>query len=212
MSFHLAIATQPIPIRGNREAMDDRDAIEAARRGDQDAFAVLVTRYQDQLFTMALRLLGSPTDASDVVQDTFTRAFTHLNDLRSETVRAWLFRVATNCARDLQRKRVRRPEAPLENDEGKVIEMPDPALGPEHDAIAHESAATIRHALQQLPDESREVIVLRDVNDLSYPEIAAALRIPLGTVKSRISRARGQLVEILKNSPGFFAELSEGKQ
>ena len=192
--------------------MDDRAAIEAVRRGDTSAFTVLVTRYQDQLYTLALRLSGSPPDAADAVQETFTRAFTHVRVLRAETLRAWLFRVATNCVRDQQRKRSRHPEASTETDDGKIIEMPDPSLGPEQNAISHESARLIRAALSALPQDSREVIVLRDINEFTYPEIAEILECPLGTVKSRISRARAQLLEQLKSSPGFSEQFAEGRR
>ena len=192
--------------------MDDRAAIDAVRRGDHSGFSVLVTRYQDQLYTLAFRLTGSAPDAADAVQETFTRAFTHVRDLRADTLRAWLFRVATNCVRDQQRKRSRHPEISTETDHGKIIEMPDPSIGPEQTTISHESARMIRAALLRLPSDSREVIVLRDVNDLSYPEIAEVLGCPLGTVKSRISRARSQLLEQLKNSPGFADQFAGGHQ
>ena len=181
--------------------MDDEALIAEAQRGDSDAFGVLVVRYQDHLYTMAVRLLGSPADAADVVQETFTRAFTHVHDLRGLTVRNWLFRVATNCARDVQRRRMRKPTTPLDDEGGNVIALPDPALGPEADALARERMAAIRDALAELAPEHREVVVLRDVNDLTYDDIAAVLRCPIGTVRSRLSRGRAQLAARLKPSP-----------
>src|SRR5438132_8053856 len=104
--------------------MDDEVLLERARRGDRDAFAALATRHQDELYTMALRLLGAPSDAADVVQETFLRAYTHLPELRGQTVRAWLFRVAINCAHDIQRRSTRRPAEPLEDAAGNVVELP----------------------------------------------------------------------------------------
>src|SRR5258708_24783062 len=108
--------------------MDDESLLERARQGDSGAFTTLVERYQDELYTMALRLLGAPSDAADVVQETFLRAYTRLPELRGQTVRAWLFRVAINCAHDIQRRSIRRPAEPLEDAEGNIVELPDPAL------------------------------------------------------------------------------------
>ncbi|MBV8194431.1 MAG: sigma-70 family RNA polymerase sigma factor [Candidatus Dormibacteraeota bacterium] len=180
--------------------MDDEALLERARRGDRDAFAAIVTRHQDELYTMALRILGTPHDAADVVQETFLRAFTRIPELRGATVRAWLFRVAVNCAHDVQRRAVRRPTSPLEDSAGNVLELPDPGLGPEASALARERVAAIRNALLTLPPDFRTAVVLRDVNELSYEEISDALRIPVGTVKSRLSRARHMLVAALQGT------------
>ena len=190
--------------------MTDAQLLELARRGDRDAFSELVTRYQDELYTMALRMLSSPADAADVVQETFVRAYTHLPQLRVETVRPWLYRVAVNCGRDVQRRAVRRPARPLEDAEGNVVELPDPSLGPEARAEARERLGAVREALAALPEEFRTVVVLRDVNDLSYEEISEALRVPLGTVKSRLNRGRAMLAERLRAHPGMFGAAGGG--
>lgn len=190
--------------------MDDEALLERARRGDRDAFAAIVTRNQDGLYTMALRILGTPHDAADVVQETFLRAYTRLPELRGRTVRAWLFRVAINCAHDVQRRSTRRPTVPLADDAGNVIELPDPALGPEATAVARLQAAAIRDALLALPAEFRFAVVLRDVNGLSYEEIADALRIPVGTVKSRLNRARHMLATTLERSGAGQRTADEG--
>ncbi len=183
--------------------MDDESLLEAARHGDSDAFTALVERYQDELYTMALRLLGSRADAADVAQETFLRAYMNLPKLRGSSVRGWLFRVAVNAARDVQRRSVRRPTTPLDDSAGKVLELPSTEQGPEAAAEERERAAAIRDAVMQLPLDYRAALVLRDVNDLAYEDIADALRIPLGTVKSRISRARLQLAAALRNSPAL---------
>ena len=186
--------------------VEDEAVIAAVQRGDRDAFTILVDRYQDRLYSAALRLLGSPSDAADVVQETFTRAFVHVHELRPSTLKAWLFRVATNCARDQQRRVMRRPTTPLETEDSKVIELPDRSAGPEEDALALERSQAIKYALAELSFEHREVVVLRDINDLSYEEIAAVLKCPVGTVRSRLNRGRAQLVEQLRQSPsGLFA-------
>ena len=190
--------------------MDDESLLEQARQGDSGAFTVLVERYQDDLYTMALRLLGSPADAADVVQETFLRAYMNLPRLRAQSVRGWLFRVAVNAAHDVQRRAVRRPADPLEDGEGKVVELPSADVGPEAAAESRERVAAIREALLQLPEDFRVAVVLRDVNDLSYEEIAEVLRVPLGTVKSRLSRARTQLAAALRGSAGLFAAEGRG--
>jgi RNA polymerase sigma-70 factor (ECF subfamily) len=190
--------------------MDDESLLEQARQGDSGAFTTLVERYQDELYTMALRLLGTPADAADVVQETFLRAYMNLPKLRAVSVRGWLFRVAVNAARDVQRRTVRRPSSPLEDGEGKVLELPAPGLGPEAAAEARERAMAIREALLALPVDYRVAVVLRDVNDLSYEEIAVVLKVPLGTVKSRLSRARLQLAGALRQSAVLFAVEGQG--
>src|SRR5258706_292111 len=116
--------------------MDDESLLERARTGDSGAFTVLVERYQDELYTMALRLLGAPADAADVVQETFLRAYMRLPELRAVSVRGWLYRVAVNASRDVQRRAVRRPADPLEDREGKVLELPSHDVGPEAAAEA----------------------------------------------------------------------------
>jgi RNA polymerase sigma-70 factor (ECF subfamily) len=178
--------------------MDDEALLERARRGDREAFAELVTRHQDGLYTMALRLLGRPEDACDVVQETFMRAYVNLPKLRGVSVRAWLYRVALNAGNDVHRRRARRPEDALERDDGKILDLPDPALGPDAIAEGRERARVVREALLALPVDYRTAVVLRDVNQLSYEEIAEALRVPLGTVKSRLSRARAMLADSLR--------------
>jgi RNA polymerase sigma-70 factor (ECF subfamily) len=190
--------------------MDDESLLERARHGDSAAFTALVERYQDELYTMALRLLGTPADAADVVQETFLRAYMNLPNLRATSVRGWLFRVAVNASRDVQRRAVRRPADPLDPGDGKVLELPSQELGPEAAAEARERAEAIRSALMDLPLDYRVAVVLRDVNDLSYEEIAEALHVPMGTVKSRLSRARLQLAAALRGSAVLFAAEGHG--
>ena len=189
--------------------MDDEALLERARRGSRDAFSELVVRHQDGLYTMALRILGRPEDAADVVQETFLRAYDNLPRLRGDSVRGWLYRVATNCSRDIQRRSIRKPTTPMEDEEGKIVDLPDPQLGPDATAEARERAAVLREAVLGLPADFRAAVVMRDVNDLSYEEIASALRVPLGTVKSRINRARGMLAARLRSSSVLFP-IAEG--
>lgn len=186
--------------------MEDEDLLRRARHGDRNAFSELVTAYQDRLYTTALRVVGNSADAADVVQETFLRAYLHLDDLDARGLRAWLFRVAVNCCRDLQRRQQRRPWEPIGDAQGNVVELPAPELGPEERAILRERRETVAASLARLPLDLRTVVVLRDVNQLSYEEIATVLRIPVGTAKSRVNRARLQLAAGLRGSPLFAAE------
>ena len=190
--------------------MDDEGLLERARGGDREAFAELVERYQDGLYTMALRLVGRPEDAADVVQETFLRAYVNLPRLRPPSVRGWLFRVAVNAGQDVHRRGRRRPAVAMEDAEGKVLDLPDTALGPEARAEARERAGVVRNAILALPLDYRTAVVLRDVNDLSYEEMAEALRLPLGTVKSRLSRGRALLASALRESTVIFP-VAEGE-
>jgi RNA polymerase sigma-70 factor (ECF subfamily) len=191
--------------------MDDEALLERSRHGDRDAFGSIVQRYQDELYTMALRLTGNPADAADVVQETFTRSFRNLPGLRGTTLRSWLFRVALNCARDVLRRRSRRPADPLEDETGRVLDLPDPGLGPEATLLQRERATAVRAALLDLPPDFRVAVVLRDVNQLTYEEMAEALGLPLGTVKSRISRGRALLITALRGSPAVFPEAQQAR-
>lgn len=189
--------------------MDDEALLDRARHGDRDAFTDLVHRYQDELYTMALRILGRPADAADVVQEAFTRAYLHLPTLRGASVRGWLYRVASNCARDVQRQSLRRPTSALEDESGHIIDLPDPALGPEATALQRERSAALGTAIAALPMEFRQALVLRDISELSYEEVAEVLSVPLGTVKSRISRARTLLAASLRGSSLLDATVGE---
>lgn len=184
--------------------MDDEALLDRARRGDRSAFADLVNRYQDALYTMALRLLGRPEDAADVVQETFLRAYVNLPRLRPLSVRAWLFRVAINAAHDVHRRARRHPQQGLDDAATKVLTLPDPNVGPEGAAELAERWAAVRAALAELPTELRAAVVLRDVSGLGYEEIAAALGVPLGTVKSRICRGRARLASGLRHHRDLF--------
>jgi RNA polymerase sigma-70 factor, ECF subfamily len=184
--------------------MDDEALVERSRHGDRDAFAALVTRYQDDLYTMALRMLASPADAADVVQETFLRAYNHLPELRGASVRGWLFRVAVNCGHDIQRRAVRRPQQPIEDSAGNIVDLPDTAIGPEASALQRERLQAVQRALHAVPEPFRSAVILRDVSELTYEEMSEALRVPIGTVRSRLNRGRTMLAAGLRGS-GLFA-------
>ncbi|MBV8300985.1 MAG: sigma-70 family RNA polymerase sigma factor [Candidatus Dormibacteraeota bacterium] len=185
--------------------MDDEDLLQRARRGDREAFAEVVARYQDRLYTMALRLLGNSADAADAVQETFIRAWLHIHELQGPGLRAWLFRVTVNCSRDLQRRAIRRPHDPLEDERGNIVELPDAAQDPERTVLNRQRLRDVLAVLESLPMDLRTVLVLREINELSYEEIGDVLQIPVGTAKSRVNRARLQFSEALQRS-GVLAE------
>jgi RNA polymerase sigma-70 factor (ECF subfamily) len=175
-------------------------AIEAAQGGDVQAFNQLVLTYQTAAFNVALRTVGNPDDAADATQDAFISAYRAIRDFRGGSFKAWLLRIVVNACYDILRRRQRRPARSLEemseHSESDVSPV-DTKIGPDRFAMDAETAASIQRALDELPDEQRAVVVLCDVQGLSYEEASAAMQIALGTIKSRLSRARARLRDIL---------------
>lgn len=181
---------------------------ELARRfnnGDQGAFSELVRRYQHRVFSMCLRWLGNPTLAEEVAQDVFMSLYKALGSFRGDArLSTWIYRVTVNHCKNRktyrQRRRMDRHE-PLEGDR-RDEDAPKRQLadaGPGADAGAHRAEAEqlLQEALTAMDEEQRQIIVLRDIQDLSYDEIADILQVPKGTVKSRLHRARGELARKL---------------
>jgi RNA polymerase sigma-70 factor (ECF subfamily) len=184
--------------------MDELALIRSAQRGDLDAFNRLVLAYQDALFNTALRILGDEDLAADATQEAFLSAFRGLNAFRGGSFKAWLLRTVTNACYDELRRKQRRPTTPLEPDsaDGDEMDSPrwlaDPKLTPEQQIEADELEHAIQHCLESLPLEFRTVVVMADIQGLDYTEVAAAVRAPLGTIKSRLARARLRLRECLQ--------------
>jgi RNA polymerase sigma-70 factor (ECF subfamily) len=187
--------------------MDEIALIEAARQGDLDSFNRLVLAYQDLVFNQAYRLMGEPTAAEDATQEAFISAFRNLRSYRGGSFRAWLLRIATNACYDELRRRKRRPTTPLEplDSDDDEVETPrwlsDPSETPEESAERKELDRALQHCLDELPPDFREVVVLVDVQGLDYSEAGAAMGSPVGTVKSRLARARLRLRDCLQ---GFW--------
>jgi RNA polymerase sigma-70 factor (ECF subfamily) len=185
--------------------MDESALIREAQHGDLDAFNTLVLAYQDSVFNTALRILGDDDLAADAAQEAFISAFRSLNSYRGGSFRAWLLRTVTNACYDELRRRKRRPTIPLEpvGDDDEEIETPrwlaDPSMSPEEHLEADELEHAIQHCLEGLPLEFRTVVVLADIQGLDYVEVAATIRSPLGTVKSRLARGRLRLRECLQD-------------
>lgn len=191
--------------------MDENALIAEAKRGDLDAFNTLVLNFQDAVFNAALHIVGDEAVAADATQEAFLSAFRGLNGFRGGSFKAWLMRTVTNECYDELRRRKRQPTISLEPDDpdGQAAEprwLADPSRSPEEDVTAKELEHAIQHCLEGLPLEFRTVVVLADIEGLDYTEVAAAVRVPLGTIKSRLARARLRLRECLR---GFEELLPE---
>ncbi|MER1967909.1 sigma-70 family RNA polymerase sigma factor [Castellaniella sp. GW247-6E4] len=180
-------------------ADSDLEDIQYAARagaGDTHAYAWLVGRHQAAVHRYLVRLTGAPDAARDLTQDTFLRAFQAIGTWRPEAkFRTWLFRIAHNLALDyLRRARQWRRFVPL--DDG--LEVPDPAPGPAARLEATRDAQRLEAALAALPPAHREILLLREIEQMSYEDIARMLDLNLGTVRSRIARGRAALLAILR--------------
>ena len=182
-------------------ASTDWDLVQQARRGDREAFRTLVERYQHKVTALATGMLRNRDDALDVVQDTFTKAYQSLDRFKGESsFYTWLYRITLNQCIDHQRRTARMPSAPLESaetpEESPTINAArDDAERDDPLQRVHESEVgqRIRQAISELTPEHRAVILLREVEGLSYEEISRALECPKGTVMSRLHYARRQL-------------------
>ncbi len=172
---------------------DETQLIEQALRGDRAAFTQLVLANQERLFASMLQVTGSPEEAEEVVQDAFIRAFIKLDTFqRNSQFFTWLYRIAFNSA--LTRRRRRRNRVSLDQArETSGLEVTDPGDDVDEPMLRDERIAQVRLALGQLTEEHRVILVLREMEDRSYETIAEVLEISIGTVRSRLSRARRQL-------------------
>lgn len=166
---------------------DDAELLSRYREGDTTAFDEIVTRNERRVFAIALRICHHHEDARDVTQEVFVTALRALATFRGESqLSTWFHRVATNAALDHVRRRQRREGASLD----ELGDSTDPSPGPESEAIESVRAREVHRALARVGVEHRAVLVLHDLQGLDYAEVAAALEVPVGTVKSRLHRAR----------------------
>ncbi|HEX7377355.1 MAG TPA: sigma-70 family RNA polymerase sigma factor [Pirellulales bacterium] len=179
-------------------AVDDNQLIEATLAGNSAAFGDLVRKYQDRLYNTMTHLTRSSEDARDIVQDSFVKAFVKLDTFqRGSAFYTWLYRIAFNTAMSQKRRRRPTPAADAGTDCGQ--EAVDPGAGPGDRLEREELASQVRAALAALSEEYRTVLVLRDIDGCDYEAMAELLSVPLGTVRSRLHRARLQLREQLKH-------------
>ncbi len=180
-------------------ALDDKDLVARCQQGSRDAFDELIRRYQRRVYTFAYRLTGNADDASDIAADTFVRLYTSIASFRGESSFAtWLFRVVTNIYLDSRkRQRVRQTQSldeMIELEESTVQrQIEDTGPTPHEVAEDHERTAALQAAITSLPEFQRTMVVMYHVNGMAYEEIAEALDLPIGTVKSRLNRARQAL-------------------
>jgi RNA polymerase sigma-70 factor (ECF subfamily) len=177
---------------------DDAQLIETTLAGQSTAFGELVTRYQDRLYNAVVHITGSTEDARDVVQDAFVQAFVKLNTFRGNSAfYTWLYRIAMNLA--ISHCRRRRPTVSIEGSREATGSDPvDHSDGPTAGLEQNDRVTQVRQALASLSDEHRTVLVLREMEECSYENIAEMLDLPIGTVRSRLHRARLQLKDELQ--------------
>ena len=186
--------------------MDEQKLISLAQKGDQAAFEQLLDHYQKPVYHQALRLVGNPEDAADVTQEVFLKVWKHLPSFRGESsFSTWLYRLTSNAAIDFLR-REKRQSGPGEvslDDEETYVEPVDPSPTPQRLAENLELRQALAQGLEKLSPEHRQVLLLRELQGLSYEEISDTLELDLGTVKSRIARAREKLRNYLLRSGNF---------
>jgi RNA polymerase sigma-70 factor, ECF subfamily len=191
-------STRPSPLR--RPEFDEPALIAAAQRGDLPAFNQLILHHQGLAYNVAYRIVTDADVAADATQDGFVKAFSRIGQYRGGSFKAWLLRIITNTCYDALRARKRRPTTALETDDEDPEHdstLLDRTERPDEYVLRQELAGTIQAAIGQLPPDQRTVLILCDVEGLDYQEIAEATGAALGTVKSRLSRARARVRDIL---------------
>lgn len=182
----------------------ENSLILSAQRGDMDAFNALALGYQDMLYRIALRIVHDECLAEDALQEAMVHAFRHIRSFRGGNFKSWLARVTVNASYDELRRGKRHLGLPLEQftSEGEEIESPDwmrdPASGPEERAESSELRSVLHQCIRSLVPDYRLMVILVDMEGMSYEEAAQVARVPVGTVKSRLARARMQIRKSLQ--------------
>lgn len=195
--------------------MSEEQLIRRAQQGDNSAFEQLLLAHQKKVYNLCLRMAANPDDALDLSQEAFIKAWRALGQYQFEvSFSTWLFRLTSNVCIDFLRRKKRRQETSLtenydDSDEGAELSLPDCAPLPEQQAITNETKIELARAMGQLAPDHREILQLRVVEDLPYEQIADILGVRVGTVKSRLARARLSLRKILKAGNYFDSASSE---
>ncbi|MBR1456318.1 MAG: sigma-70 family RNA polymerase sigma factor [Oscillospiraceae bacterium] len=192
--------------------------IRRVTEGDVNAFEDLVAAYEKNVYNLALRMTGNAQDAEDMAQEAFIKAYNSLPNFRGDSkFSVWLYRIVSNVCLDFLRRQNRRPASSLsvEDEDGEETQMdvPDESQSPELLLERRLTREAVQRGLQALPDEQRQILLLREIQGLSYEEIGLALDLEAGTVKSRIFRARKKLCAFLLadgNIPDSFASSTQG--
>jgi len=184
--------------------IQEREWVAASRRGDQEAFEKLVRLYEKRVLALTRRMCRNSEDAAEAAQEAFLAAWQGLGNFRGESsFSTWLYRLASNACVDLLRREGRRQAAASLDDEDVNLDIPAPLPSPQEEAERRELGEQIEAGLRALPPEYRGVLVLREIHGLRYEEIAGALGLDIGTVKSRISRGRKRLRAFLLERGNF---------
>jgi RNA polymerase sigma-70 factor (ECF subfamily) len=193
----------------NLASLEEARLVSSAKMGDLESFNQIVLLYQDMIFSLARRILGDADLAEDIAQNTFLAAFRNLPGFRNGSFRSWLYRIAVNACYDELRWRKRHPLQSIEFEEDAEeiplphYDFPGSTMLPENEVERHELVQVIQEALDQLDADQRTVVSLVDLQDFDYQEAAQILGVPLGTLKSRLARAR-QRLRFLLTSGGYI--------
>lgn len=186
------------------------ELIKRIKNGDMDAFTQLVELYKDRAVNFAYRMLKDQNDAEDAAQEAFLKVFDKIHTFRQESkFSTWFYTILSNICRDILRKKVKTPATVSINqtnreDEDFELQLEDTSFEPHENFVKKDVINVLENAITQLSDEHREIIVLRDIEGFDYEKIAEILGISLGTVKSRLSRARISLRKILEEDKELF--------
>ncbi|MEG0876718.1 MAG: sigma-70 family RNA polymerase sigma factor [Oscillospiraceae bacterium] len=196
--------------------LEESELVSRVQNGDNTAFEALVLDSQKKVYNLALRMVGNPDDAFDMSQEAYIKAFNSIGSFRGDSrFSVWLYRLTTNVCLDFLRSQGRKAHSSLtfmgDDEDDKELEIPDERFSPERLAEQKELRETLHRSLLRLPKEYRAILLLREIDGLSYDEIATALSLEAGTVKSRIFRARKRLCSIL-SSDGNFSHPASSKK
>lgn len=191
----------------NRTLLSETELIKSAADGDADAFGELVARNEKRIYSFALGMLSNPDDAFDAAQETFLKAYRSMRFFKGDSAfYTWLYSICRNCCYDFIKARARHRRHNISlfeyenDDDGSVIEIPDDESRPDALYEQRRTREVVMNAIKKLPANHREIVLLRDIDGLSYEEIAAVIGVSVGTVKSRLNRARATLRELIKDN------------
>ena len=195
---------------------EESAVIKRILEGEVNAFELLMTAYEKNVYNLALRMCSNPEDAADMTQEAFIKAYNSLAAFRGDSkFSVWLYRIVSNVCLDFLRKQKRRPSVSLsvedESGESTELQIPDETKSPDKLLEQKLSREAVQRGLKELPEDQRQILILRELQGLSYDEIAAVLNIESGTVKSRIFRARKKLCAFLIKDGNIPDYVSSGK-
>ncbi len=195
-------------------AQEESAVVRSAARGDPAAFEKLVLEHQKHVYSLALKITGSPDDALDASQEAFLKAYQNLRSFRGDSrFSVWLYRLTYNACMDIIKRSRRDRLVPMPTDEeGAELDLPDTAPQPDEELQRREELEAVREAVLELDEDKRRIILMREYRGMSYADISRELGLEEGTVKSRLARARGALAENLKKRGTFGATAQSNNQ